>query len=257
MQEIYKDEEWRDIPGYEGIYQVSDLGRVKSLSRDIKRRGSSIMKSKTVILKSKIDSRGYVFHKLRINNCSKYIRLHIIVAMAFLGHKPDGTMKVVIDHKDNNKLNNKPSNLQLISQRENSSKDRKGGTSKYVGVCLDKSNNLWLSNIFIMGKNYYLGSSKDEDSANILYKTALENINLFDGDIKNFKNMLYLKLGIYKRPYKVIDNNTGIIYNSLKEISASLNVPIKILQYCCKVEKRYRKTQHSYINVKYLKNNEQ
>ena len=53
--------------------------------------------------------------------------------MAFFGHVPGG-YKIVVDHIDNNRLNNHVSNLQLITQRENSSKDRKNGTSQYTGV---------------------------------------------------------------------------------------------------------------------------
>jgi hypothetical protein len=86
----------------------------------------------------------------------------MLVAMAFLNHKPDGTHKIVVDHINNNKLDNRVVNLQLISQRENLSKDRKDGTSKYVGVCWKKSRNKWQVDIKIDGKRKYLGLFTDE-----------------------------------------------------------------------------------------------
>jgi hypothetical protein len=106
---------------------------------------------------------------------SKTKRIHKLVAMAFLGHIPAG-YNLVVDHIDNNPLNNRLDNLQLISQRENTSKDKKGGTSDFIGV-FNKSSSKWASAIRINNKIINLGSFDTEQEASEYYQKALESIN--------------------------------------------------------------------------------
>jgi hypothetical protein len=164
---------WKDIPGYEGMYQVSDIGNVKSLGREMLNFGEYPITIKEKIMKPSRLSNGYLILSLSKNGFKKKITVHMLVAMAFLNHKPDGTHKIVVDHINNNKLDNRVVNLQLISQRENLSKDRKDGTSKYVGVCWKKSRNKWQVDIKIDGKRKYLGLFTDEYEAHLAYQKAL------------------------------------------------------------------------------------
>ena len=97
-----------------------------------------------------------------------------IMAIAFLSHKPCGH-KIVVDHIDNNKLNNKLYNLQLITHRENISKDKKG-SSKYTGVCWHKIKNKWQSSIAINGKIKYLGIFTNEIEAAQAYQNELKKL---------------------------------------------------------------------------------
>ena len=150
-------EEWRII---NESYQVSNLGRVKSLKWGKER-----------ILKQVVDGNGYLI----VNPNSKTKKVHKLVAEAFLNHKPDG-YNVVVDHIDNDKLNNRLDNLQLISARENCSKDQKGYSSKYIGVHWDKSTEKWFSSIQINGKQKYLGRFTNELDASEAYQTALSNL---------------------------------------------------------------------------------
>jgi hypothetical protein len=156
------EEIWKDIPGYEGIYQVSDLGNVKSLRFN-----------KEKILKPGVNGSGY-YTVVLCKGKRKTKKVHKLVAMAFLNHNPDG-YKLVVDHKDNDKLNNILSNLQLISQRENSSKDKKG-TSKHTGVSWDKERNKWKSSISINGKLKNLGRFNCELAAHHAYEKKLDEI---------------------------------------------------------------------------------
>lgn len=110
IKEIYKD-----IPNYKGLYQVSNLGKIKSL-------GNNKLK-KEKILKNRLSSSGYLHVYLSKNKEGKNFKVHQLIAMAFLNHIPNGH-KIVVDHIDNNPLNNYVENLQLISQRENTSKRR-------------------------------------------------------------------------------------------------------------------------------------
>jgi len=99
------NEIWKDIPGYEEIYQVSSLGNVKSLSR-LKTNGKSTHISKDLIMSPCKNRNGYLCLLLRINNKAKTIKVHQLVAMAFLNHIPDGTHKIVVDHINHKKSDN-------------------------------------------------------------------------------------------------------------------------------------------------------
>ena len=163
-------EEYRDIKGYEGFYQVSSLGAVKGLERktlDGKR------------LKEKVLKLGLGGMYLTVNLCkegiSKTFHVHSLVATAFLGHKSSGH-KVVIDHIDNNRLNNIADNLQLTTQRRNTSKDKKGCSSEYTGVSWNKQANKWISNIYINGKFKFLGVFTNEIEAHEIYQKELQTL---------------------------------------------------------------------------------
>lgn len=111
MGEIY-----RDIQGYEGHYQISNLGNIKSLKRLIKRCNSN--KSyfiKERILKQSI-SNGYYAITLNKNNKQKRFCIHRLVALAFLENPKN---KEEVNHKDGNKLNNCVDNLEWCTKSEN------------------------------------------------------------------------------------------------------------------------------------------
>jgi hypothetical protein len=177
-------EEFRPIPGYEGYYEVSNFGNVKSLKREFLINGKYPSTVKEKILKPLlIGSIGKQYYALGLYKDGKGVtmRIHILVAMVFLGHVPDGTHKIVVDHIDNNKLNNHVSNLQLISQRENLSKDKKNGTSKYTGVSWRKASNKWRSQIRVGDKNKDLGCFTSEEEAHEVYQNALKMYH--EGDL--------------------------------------------------------------------------
>jgi hypothetical protein len=172
MQEIFKD-----IPGYEGLYQVSNLGNVKSLERQILCRGKYPTIIKEKLLKSGKDKDGYLMTNLCKNGKMKTHRIHKLVMMSFENYEPNLNKKIIIDHIDNNPSNNFLSNLQLISHRENSSKDKKNGSSQYIGVSWQKDNNKWKAEIYINGKSKYLGLFSDELDAHKAYQNTLKQLN--------------------------------------------------------------------------------
>lgn len=162
MKEIF-----RDVLDYEGLYQVSNYGNVKSLN--FRRSG------KEKELKPSKDGDGYLHVRLSKNGLAKTIKVHKLVAIAFLNHIPDG-YKIVVDHINSNKLNNNLNNLQLISQRENTSKDKKNCSSKYTGVTWYKPSNKWQAKIHINRKLKHLGYFHNELDASNKYQETLKTI---------------------------------------------------------------------------------
>jgi len=166
-----KEEIWKDIPGYEGLYQVSNIGNVRSLDRIIYGEYERPHHRKGVILKPRVQ-RGYKYCTLSTDGIAQTYQVHQLVAMAFLNHKPQGHT-LVVDHINNIKTDNRLENLQLVSSRHNLSKDKKG-TSKYPGVCWNSQNKKWQAYISINKKDTHLGYFTDESEAALAYQNALK-----------------------------------------------------------------------------------
>lgn len=167
-----QEEIWRDIPGYEGLYQVSNTGNVRSLDRVIRGEYERPRPRKGVTLKPRV-IRGYKYCSLSTNGIVKTYPVHQLAAMAFLNHKPDGH-SLVVDHINNIKTDNRLENLQIVTARHNLTKDKKG-TSKYPGVSWNSQHKKWAAKIAINGKEIFLGYFTDESEAAIAYQKALEN----------------------------------------------------------------------------------
>lgn len=105
-------EEWRNITGYEGLYQISNNGRVRSLDRTIVYKNGRKHCYKSVILKLQINKSGYLVVNLFRN---KHL-IHRLVAEAFI---PNPENKPCVGHWDCNKHNNSAENLYWCTQLEN------------------------------------------------------------------------------------------------------------------------------------------
>lgn len=114
-----KKETWKDIEGYEGIYQISDFGRVKSLERIVSyeingRRRSRLQKES--IRKQKINRWGYKSVNLNKDASIKTFEIHRLVATHFLNCNYDGKQ---VNHIDGDKENNVINNLEFVTPRDN------------------------------------------------------------------------------------------------------------------------------------------
>lgn len=122
---------WKDIPGYEGLYQVSDEGEIRSLPRDVfNGRGSGMRKGKTL----KFGMRGknglyYPFVRLRKDGIDKSESVHRLVAIAFLDN-PDNLPEV--NHKDENTENNRVENLEWCTRQYNIEYSKAKRISQYT-----------------------------------------------------------------------------------------------------------------------------
>ena len=103
---------WKDIEGYEGLYQVSSLGRVKSLSR--RDRLNRVIQEK--ILKPQLHRTGYLQVILCKEGKRRSYLVHRLVAETFIDNPED---KSQVNHKDEDKTNNKVENLEWMTAREN------------------------------------------------------------------------------------------------------------------------------------------
>ena len=184
MKNTDKQEQWRDIPNYEGMYQVSNLGRVRSLDRETPDKRGHMRRIKGGIKTPTPDKRGYQYLILyKGHRQPERIQVHQLVAMAFLGHTRDDR-NIVVDHIDNDPTNNHLSNLQIVTQRYNSTKDKSNSSSKYTGVTWNKNCNKWQAGIRQVGRgSVYLGLYVNELDASKAYNKSLEAIeNGLDAD---------------------------------------------------------------------------
>lgn len=122
---------WRPVPGYEGRYQVSNLGRVRSLRTKRVRHASGEVERVRAWFQMKLqlsnrsssyrkqcikEPQPYVSVLLVKNDSKKHINVHRLVMLSFVGPCPQG---MCVDHKDGNKHNNRLSNLEYVTLSEN------------------------------------------------------------------------------------------------------------------------------------------
>lgn len=160
-------EEWKPIKDFEGLYEISNYGRVKSV---IKRYGNM-----DIVLKLSKLVTGYYFATLYKDKKPKSIKISLLVWDHF-GDKPRNGRTLQVDHKDNIKTHDWIWNLQLLSQRDNISKGFKckKTSSKYTGV--DKNHNKWRASIGINGRKRHLGLFENEYDAHLAYQKALKEL---------------------------------------------------------------------------------
>tara|TARA_R110000803_G_scaffold75961_2_gene140325 strand:+ start:1276 stop:1833 length:558 start_codon:yes stop_codon:yes gene_type:complete len=173
---------WEAVKGNRS-YEISNLGRVKRLSRMAMGKNGDVNIVREKILKQNLGSNGYL-----TVNIDGYIRtIHTLLAESFLNHVRNGHT-LVVDHQNNIKTDNRLENLQVVTQRENLTKDKKNKTSKFAGV--SKSAKLWKSQIRINKKCLGLGRYETEEEAAKVYQLALKHKNLYTGDNKQFRNFI-------------------------------------------------------------------
>lgn len=118
---MFEQEIWKDIEGYEGYYKISNLGNVKSIPRN-----GTIKKEK--ILTPVKNQDGYLKVLLSKNGKRKSVSIHRLVANAFIKNNLN---KLTVNHKDGNKLNNKISNLEWATHKEQTNHAYKNNLIKH------------------------------------------------------------------------------------------------------------------------------
>lgn len=166
-------EVWRDINGFEGLYQVSNLGRVKSLARTIIRSDGVKTAYKERIRICSLTPSGYPTLNLCKNGMMFKLEVHRLVAKAFLVNLDN---KLQVNHKDKNPKNNNVENLEWASNRENSTHKFIGSnkTSQFAGVSYSSERRKWVAQCQLNGVAFNLGRYKSEEEAREAYTNFLE-----------------------------------------------------------------------------------
>ena len=159
-------ENWKDIKDYEGLYQVSNLGRVRNIKLNNQ-------------LKPSINTNGYYRVSLRKNGKDQGFKVHRLVAIHFIDNPLNNP---VINHINGDKSDNTMNNLEWVTYRENSCHGfiNKDVSSKFTGVNNGRTkkskNDTWRARICVNGKNVELGSYKTQEEAyNARVKYEQEN----------------------------------------------------------------------------------
>lgn len=131
---------WRQIEGYEGYYEVSDEGSVRSVDRFITDSNGNTRFLRGSIMKlseatSRDNTNGYLVVNLHKNHKSSVIPVHVLVANAFI---PNEQNKPTVNHKDGNKHNNRVSNLEWSSYSENNTHAIETGLRKPRGTKVEQ-----------------------------------------------------------------------------------------------------------------------
>lgn len=180
----FNNEEWKSIKNYEGIYEVSNYGRVRN------NRGK--------ILKTYTINSGYECIKFTVNGIRKSFLIHRLVLETF--NPNNDIYKKEVNHIDENKHNNCLSNLEWVTSKENKQHSIKTGTydclkdiknslgkkhlsnplSKYHNVSYDKNRNKWTATIRISGKNMMQKRFNTEEEAALHVNYIIDTLKLTD-----------------------------------------------------------------------------
>lgn len=166
MKEIFKP-----IKGYEGLYEISNLGNVKSLSRNGKGIGKGKSRKET-ILKPQKNNVGYLFVCLCKNGIQKNFTIHRLVAEAFI---PNPNNYTEVNHKDENKTNNYIDNLEWCTHKYNLNY---GNYNKNMSIIKYGKHSGWGKSIFQYSKDGKLIK---------VYKTMTEAAKSIGKDFNSFR----------------------------------------------------------------------
>lgn len=130
MENLKEKEKWLPVPNYEGIYEVSSLGRVKSLDREVSHPTSGIVRRKgKVLAQNPLNEDGYLGVGLNKDGIKKKRAVHLLVLESFTGPRPEGEQAC---HNDGNNTNNSADNLRWDTPKENVADIKRHGRNYWL-----------------------------------------------------------------------------------------------------------------------------
>ena len=190
------EEVWVDIKGYEGLYQISNLGRVRSLDRKVKRKNNSTHILKGKINKNTKSKKGYLFTRLRDTDGNiKTMFIHRLVAIAFIPN-PDNLPEV--DHINTIRDDNRVENLRWVSKKENMNNPLTKETLRERYKRGDNPNSKKMMCIFPNGDEIIFECKEDlKDYLNISIDTIdriIKSEKQYEPKKKKFKHLKGIKI---------------------------------------------------------------
>lgn len=161
-QEELNNEVWRDIKGYEGLYKVSSLGRVRSLDRVVTRNSGKVLR-KGKLLKPGKNKDGYFQVILSKAGKQKAARVNRLVALAFLSNPEDLPQ---VNHIDEDKSNNRVNNLEWCSREYNCNYGTRNEKISKSVIMYDIQGNKLKEFDSIIDANQHLGKHKHSSNIN-------------------------------------------------------------------------------------------
>lgn len=157
-------ENWKAVKGYETLYEVSDLGGIKSLTYN-------------KIMKPILKKWGYLNISLYKNKESRTFRVHRLILITFVENVNNYP---VVNHINGNKSDNRVCNLEWVTESENNTHRYIGKqkSSKYTGVQWHKATNKWLAKYKLNQKATHLGVFENEYDAHMAYVNAIKANNI-------------------------------------------------------------------------------
>lgn len=245
-----KIEQWALPDKYFLKYMVSDLGRIKSLNYN--------NKGIEGIIKQSLSNNGYYHVRLKNkNNKLMNIKTHQMVAIGFLGHTLDRFNKV-IDHKNNVKTDNRLVNLQIVTPRFNTNKDKiKEGI--LIGDSWYKGENIWCPSVTIDNTLYKLGNYTTLKEASNAYNKAVydwENDKIKPFKKQRVKNCIRFfkankKWGVRIR-YEGSYYHVGYYLTEIEAIDAKVNTENNIEEFVKKHTKKVKSIHFNKVSQKWI-----
>lgn len=157
---------WKPVIDYEGIYEVSNLGNVRSLDRYVNYRVKGVLalkKGKILALCDSIPVKGYSYKRKNVcfqkNSNKKTFHVHRLVAQAFISNPEN---KLCVNHKDSNPLNNNAENLEWCTLKENSQHALKFGNKKSAVIKNYTSRQDYMKQYMVLNYHKYYQSKKSK-----------------------------------------------------------------------------------------------
>jgi hypothetical protein len=203
-----ENEIWKDIPNYEGLYQVSNLGRVKALERVFTRKDGIEIRRNERIVNQTLNTYYYV--QLRKDRKNIHFAVHRLVCMAFY---PNPNNYPCVNHKDENKLNNNVDNLEWCTQKYNLNygKCKESWLKSFVPNFGRKIDVYTKYGVFVKSYNSVVEAEMDGYNKNSIFKCLF-------GRLDSHRGLVFKKHG---EPFSYKNRSLNVFVKRISEMDGS------------------------------------